>query len=1779
MNKHGHLLYAILCFCGLALAANKDPQNFPKGQLLSAPPVAPLSSSAALNAQALFHHSFNESSDGWTLTGGWQLRHIPSPAGAAAVLASTLEPGYRPQTDSRTFGPLIQLPAIDPRYQKLILSLKEKYEIESVYDQGYLELSADNGVTWVTVHGRSGVSDWRETAVDVSQFSGATVRLAFRLATDPSDEFAGWQIESIDFKLQEIAQLSASLVSLNAQGFPFIYMNVAVNSGSSLLGQSNFTVYENGVLQTNYFQVTPPQSGSGSRLSDIVFLMDNSGSMSDDQAAVYNNVTQFVDNLAASQVNYALGLCRFGMSAGGGNPVIENSGQFTQDANYFKNGMWARNTVDGSREPGYDAVVQSSSGFSFRPGAQKVFILITDERPNQGSSTVNDVLNACTSGSITLFVLTIAELNSYFTSLTSATNGAIFDIHANFNTILNYISSQVSNNYVVQYRTSNPVADGVERRVETRISWNSEQASVFGSYIPGAVPQIIRTAATIALEQQAWAAGSPLTIEIEAIDLFAPYVSTVRLYCRTTGSSFYQSVALNQVSSTLWRGQIPYGVVNAPGVDYYLTASDGLTTVSAPAVNPVDLPYQIAILPNYAPVITHTPITQATRGLPLAVTIEARDATNRLATLLLYYKKTGQLTYQSAAFTLVAGSTYRATIPAEYITVGGADYFIKAWDDLGVSSSHGTFDQPHYIAVSGTGGLQPWLLDPVAGKVGMGAEVWLSWEAGTGAVAYRIELDDNSDFLSLKFSRSNVSETRVYVAGLDYETKYYWRVQGKNAQGTTEWSQVYSFTTMSKPPVEITTPSQYVLAYLAVGDQCYTDRNYMLGSTPAALRYNLYIKTANADKNYSVTNYFSFELATEAVIYIAYDERASSPPDWLTSNYIRISNKIEINELNGTLTAMGIWKRTLPPGRHTLGGNLAAGAAGAKTNFLVLFSFGFDPFTPIQIVTPADSARYVTVNPTSFVWRKIPGAQWFDFNLSTATSSSKVIAYDFGLSDTTYRVDNLEINRTYYWRLRASSVDRSTEWTKWFKFTTGMAPVITGLSLAGPPEVNGGSWAEYSCTATWSDGTTTNVTAAAVWSENSNYAEFTAPGRLTAAAVSLDKNLTITVNHAGMSTSMAVKIKYTPIPIVFVPGIMGSPLYDDINDTGHLFDASLSIYNERLWIDPYRLQNGYKQRYLLALQLDVSGEKPLDPYANIKVAPLREDEQNTLEDNLGKLPLSEYKNFFTYFDIKKYQLDDTALPKPDPNTRLFCFTYDWRKSLSWNGENLSAFIDLVLQSTNSTKVNIVAHSMGGLVTKSCVKDFDTARINKIVFVGTPHLGAPKIYYTMLTGDVEFGFFKDFLISNETIRRITENMPSTYQLFPTMEYFDTAIGNGSTDGHLYHCSLIEEDTYHTPPLMEHLGYSGAIQLFKDLPEHNDGLLDLSTAVQNDLKKVEFGTIEFFNIVGMGHPTIGRILIQYDSKHRPDYLPIYNLDGDGTVPLKSAETINGETSNTRKTFYISSSEHTGLASDATVTQIIDGLFKEPAVLPSPQAPEHPYANLDIWQSIIACPVVVHVYDDQGRHTGPTSDSTYAEEIPGSHYIPADLTDPESKKIFLLPYGGSYRFEILSQDTTGVFDFNTYAVLGGSVRRMLSFDSVEFEPSTKAYCHLTAFAKEIGMDVDLDGNGSIDTTYRSSVSLPTGAELEPDIPVRNFALYQNYPNPFNAATRIAFSLPRAEHVTITLYNISGQLIRTLLEQRMEAGNHTLSLNSSDLATGVYLCRLTAGPFSRTIKIALLR
>jgi Secretion system C-terminal sorting domain/Right handed beta helix region len=98
---------------------------------------------------------------------------------------------------------------------------------------------------------------------------------------------------------------------------------------------------------------------------------------------------------------------------------------------------------------------------------------------------------------------------------------------------------------------------------------------------------------------------------------------------------------------------------------------------------------------------------------------------------------------------------------------------------------------------------------------------------------------------------------------------------------------------------------------------------------------------------------------------------------------------------------------------------------------------------------------------------------------------------------------------------------------------------------------------------------------------------------------------------------------------------------------------------------------------------------------------------------------------------------------------------------------------------------------------------------------------------------------------------------------------------------------------------------------------------------------------------------------------------------------------------------------------------------------------------------------------------------------------------------------------------------------------------------------------------------TTFASpTAGLPNGFELR-----------QNYPNPFNPATVISFTLPKALTVNLTVYNILGQRVATLVNEVMPPGVHSVPFDGRNFASGVYFYRLEAGDFLSSRKMMLLK
>jgi hypothetical protein len=503
------------------------------------------------------------------------------------------------------------------------------------------------------------------------------------------------------------------LVGLEASRFPLLYITVKAFSNGVPVGShqvTNFLAYEEGRLQTDFFDVTLP---GAERTADVVFLIDTSGSMGDDIVNVRNAASAFADALSASGIDYRLALVRFGQSANSGAASIAMS--LSTDVNLFKSILsgW---TAGGGTEPGFAAIRLAIQQLPFRPGAQKVFILITDEDSDDRDKA--NTISLILANSVTVHAVVLCTDGTSQTDYCDATSvrgvsgGLLFDIAAttNYTPILTNIVARIANTYTIRYRTDNPVADGRERCGLIVVTNDVCGADVQFCYTPGGGPVIIRTLQTLALHRQPLLQGSTPQICVQVLDSAAPYVTNVTLYARTSGTGAFTQLRMipapgGDPSNNVYCASVPSGLVQPPGVDYYVRATDGQVTASAPSTDPETMPYQLAVLPNVAPDIVHVPPICGPLGVDLPLTVQCADTTMSVASLAVFYRLQGQLLYRTNLMVYTAQLPTNVTetfvIPAAWLVPPVLEYYVKAVDNTGISSvwPEGGADQPYQLPI------------------------------------------------------------------------------------------------------------------------------------------------------------------------------------------------------------------------------------------------------------------------------------------------------------------------------------------------------------------------------------------------------------------------------------------------------------------------------------------------------------------------------------------------------------------------------------------------------------------------------------------------------------------------------------------------------------------------------------------------------------------------------------------------------------------------------------------------------------------------------------------------------------------------------------------------------------------------------------------------------------------------------------------------------------------------------------------------------------------------
>ena len=118
----------------------------------------------------------------------------------------------------------------------------------------------------------------------------------------------------------------------------------------------------------------------------------------------------------------------------------------------------------------------------------------------------------------------------------------------------------------------------------------------------------------------------------------------------------------------------------------------------------------------------------------------------------------------------------------------------------------------------------------------------------------------------------------------------------------------------------------------------------------------------------------------------------------------------------------------------------------------------------------------------------------------------------------------------------------------------------------------------------------------------------------------------------------------------------------------------------------------------------------------------------------------------------------------------------------------------------------------------------------------------------------------------------------------------------------------------------------------------------------------------------------------------------------------------------------------------------------------------------------------------------------------------------------------------------------------------------------------------------NGTFTATLADSSITTFVADIVSDVETgsaipQTFELSQNYPNPFNPETEIRYQTPEVSQVTLTVYDVLGREVATLVNEQLPAGIHRATWDAGGFPSGMYLYRLTANGFVETKKLILLK
>lgn len=493
-------------------------------------------------------------------------------------------------------------------------------------------------------------------------------------------------------------------------------------------------------------------------------------------------------------------------------------------------------------------------------------------------------------------------------------------------------------------------------------------------------------------------------------------------------------------------------------------------------------------------------------------------------------------------------------------------------------------------------------------------------------------------------------------------------------------------------------------------------------------------------------------------------------------------------------------------------------------------------------------------------------------------------------------------------------------------------------------------------------------------------------------------------------------------PILFIPGVLGNDILKD---------------GEKLWLD-------------LARNFTDIGDQFMDPLQfNEDLTP---SSDGLIVGNLIMNPVVG-KHFY---DLIIQEFENQGYTQgSNSNNSIFLFPYDWRYGVNnLNVYKLKQKIEDIKTQTGSDKLDIVAHSTGGLLVKKYVIDnFINHSINKAVFVGVPNTGAPQAIKTLLQGS-NFGI--PWLADSE-MKKISKNLPIVYDLSPSQQYFDV---KGS------YVKIINQESSSPIITSQDLDFSQINSfLINDHDLNNQALVNahnLHTTNYDNLDIRNAG-IDLYSINGCKAATLSKVIerrykdifgnihISYD---QPERSP-----GDGTVPLESSTNLPINQSNK---FYALKADHAKMPSQNGIRQQIVNIIAGSSLETKDITQDISQCKLNGKAVSIYSPLDIEITDQDGNYSG-LNFGAIENDIPN-----ASFEIMGEHKFVYLPTDEGQVYNISLKGTgSGVFTLVTTDVVDNQYTQTETFSDIPVTTNLKGSLNINTYNTKLSLDINGDNN----------------------------------------------------------------------------------------------------------------